>query len=381
MAEKKKVKVLHVLNNLDRGGAENYVLKLIRNLDDSRFENYLAYTRGGPLLGRAQELPIELFKMSDRVLNFRNIPSNLIAMYRLFAFVRRREIDVIHVHLFEAYFWVFFVAFLARISLVRTVVGTRKDVHPWSAPIERLFSRSTARLVALTQFSFEELRGFGIEADKIEVIPNGVECSVLDAVSRCGKNHLKRELGIGDEKVIGSVGRLHWHKNHEMFLKAGALVCADRRELKFVIDGDGPLRQPLETLICELEIADRVLLNGWSEDVHALMAIFDIFVLSSVTEGAPTVILEAMALGVPVIATAVGGVPDIIEHGQTGLLVQSEDTEELAAELLKLINCPEEAQKLADAGRERCRNGFDFVVISRRIEEIYEACYSSNNRR
>jgi glycosyltransferase involved in cell wall biosynthesis len=237
-----------------------------------------------------------------------------------------------------------------------------------------VFAKATTRLIAFTNVSRTELVDhLRICSRKVIVIPNGVEFSVLEGISHETKALLKQQVSPQGEKIVGNVGRLHPHKNQALFLRAAASVLSGNRYVKFVIDGDGPLRSPLQTLAQELNLSDHLIFTGWSPDVYALMSTLDIFVLSSVTECAPTVVLEAMGLGVPVIATAVGGVPDIIDHGRTGLLVPSGDDRCLAEAILHLLRHPEEARRIGENGREWCRQHCDFTKIARKVEEVYEA--------
>ncbi|MDA0748562.1 MAG: glycosyltransferase, partial [bacterium] len=269
----KKIRVLHVLNNLDFGGAESYVYKLVKNLDGRRYESYLAYTCGGPFLEQFEALPVRSFQVGNRALNFRNWMSNGLAMWRLYLFARKNRIDVIHAHMFEVYFWVSFVAALARIPMVRTIHSIFKDVYPRAAFVERIFSHIPGRTIVLTAFSRSELIGFGIGPRKVEVIPNGIELPDSTTDFRVSADALKQKFGIEDGNVVGTVGRLSGHKNHEMFLKAAALVLTEMRGVMFVLVGDGPLRPSLESLVRELGIEEQVVFFGWSRDIYSAISV------------------------------------------------------------------------------------------------------------
>lgn len=369
---KKKIKVLHVLNTLERGGAETYAYKLIKNQDATHIENFLAYTADGPMKARFEEAEVCLFQMSANPLSFRRPWTNLSGLFKLYRFIKKQRIQVIHAHLFEPYFWAFFVAFLTGVPFVRTIVSNRRDAPSWTHPFERIFARFTTAFVALTETSKTEFVDFlRIDGKKISVIPNGVECQLLEATSESEKQALRQEWELGDGPVVGNVGRLHPHKDQATFIRAAALVLKEMPNTTFVIDGDGPLREELVALAQKMGVTDRLIFTGWSQNVYALISLFDVFVLSSVTEGAPTVVIEAMGLEVPVVATRVGGVPEMIQHDKTGLVVEAQNVRKMADALILLLTQPEKAKQIALAGYQMCREHYDFPHIARNVAQIY----------
>ena len=370
----KKKRVLHVLNTLELGGAEIYAWKLIKNLDAKRFENHLAFTSGDVLRERFEKLPLKLFQMGKMPFSFKRPYRNILTLYRLFRYIKDNQIDVIHAHLFEPYFWGFFVAQLTNVPLIRTVVSNRRDAPRWQYFFERIWTRFTKYLVVFSENSRQEMIDYiGTDPNRIHVIPNGVECNQLDVVGEDRRGVLRQALDLKNVLVVGTVGRLHPHKNQALFLRAAARVGKEFEDVVFVIDGEGPLRAELESLADALGIASRVIFTGFSSDVYALISLFDVFVLSSVTEGAPTVVIEAMGLGVPVVATAVGGVPSLITSGQTGFLVDV-DEGAMAKAIVDLLKNPQWRQDMAMAGRAICKKKYDFVEIAKRVGYIYESC-------
>jgi glycosyltransferase involved in cell wall biosynthesis len=366
------LRVLHVLNNLDRGGAEIYTLRLAGQFLAQGHENYLAYTREGSLLECLEAVTDRACSIGSRALDFRSLWSNLAAVCRLVRLIRIVRPDVLHAHVFEAYVWACFAGMFTGVPLIRTVVATRRDAQAWSPPVERILARWTSRFVAFTGESREELASFGIDAHRIAVIPNGVDFGTLELVGGDRTRAARQELGAESrETIVGTVGRLHWHKNQEMFLRSAALVAGRTDDVRFVIDGEGPLRDRLVSVAEELGIADRVVFTGWSSDVYALISAFDVFVLSSVSEGTPNVVLEAMGLGVPVVATAVGGVPRALDHGHAGILVPSNDPEQMANEILILLADRARLRELGTAGMLHCRSTYDFSQISMQVSDLY----------
>ncbi|MCH2665647.1 glycosyltransferase [bacterium] len=364
----RRMRVLQVLNNLDYGGAERYVQNLTDALDRQLAKSYLAYTVEGPMFEQMGQ-HVTLCKMSDHVLDFRHPVSSLLAMWRLWMFVRRNRIDLIHAHMFEVYFWVVLVGLVAGVPVVRTVHSVRSDYQPWAKPLEVLLARLASRTIVLTRSSRREILGFGVPGRRIAVIPNGITFP---------ENRFQGRVGVGnktnDRFVVGTVGRLAAHKNQAMLVRAAQQVVRDDPRVRFVIVGDGPLRSRLQQQAVDIGVSDYVTFAGWSDDVYAALTGFDLFVLTSSTECAPTVLIEAAAMGLPVVATAVGGIPEMVVHGKTGRLVKADDDGALAAEILALSQDPSSVIQMGRSGRERSSSIYVFPSIAKQIERVYQSC-------
>ncbi len=367
------MKILHVLNNLDRGGAEMYTLRLATHLGALGHQNVLAYTRGGALVDRFVAANVGVHRFGRRPLNFRSFGPNLAAVLHLARLARETRADVMHAHVFEAYVWASWASKISGVPLYRTVVANRLDAQWWSPPVERFMSRRTRHLISLTRTGHDELVAMGVADRKIATIPNGVDPSWFDTVPESERESVRSALGISSCRIIGTVGRLHWHKNQKLLLKAAPIVLERCPDAKFVIDGEGAMRSELEALRDTLGLSDNILFTGMTPDVRRLMSAFDIFVLPSVTEGSPTVVLEAMALGIPVLATAVGGVPDVIADGGTGLLVPSGNERRLAEGICRLLSSREEARRIGRSGKAWCKANCDFRIIAQKVARLYAA--------
>jgi glycosyltransferase involved in cell wall biosynthesis len=176
--------------------------------------------------------------------------------------------------------------------------------------------------------------------EKIEIVPLGLKLlrlTNLDAL----RGSFRQEGGFSTETpLVGIIGRLVPIKNHELFLAAARQVSRVRPEVRFAIVGDGERRKALEVLVEESGLADRVWFAGWRDDLPRIYADLDMVVISSNNEGTPVSIIEAMAARVPVVATAVGGVPDLLRGGRLGTLVPPEDAEALAEAILRTLSAP-----------------------------------------
>lgn len=209
-------------------------------------------------------------------------------------------------------------------------------------------ARLTKAFVAVSEATAEQARLFhDVAPKKLHVIPNGIrlERYAPDLVARAAA---RTELGLGDAWVIGTVGRIDDNKNHVMLIRAFATLPANTR---LVIIGDGPARATVEAEILKLADPSRVILTGRRMDVPRLVHAFDTFALSSILEGLPLVVPEAMAAGLPIVTTSVGGLPDVIEEGQTGLLVPV-DEHAMAKALRSLADDRATAKQLGTNARD-----------------------------
>src|SRR5207247_829574 len=195
-------------------------------------------------------------------------------------------------------------------------------------------------------------------ADRITVIPLGLDLEpYLHAETRRGE--FRGEMGLSSgTRLVGIVGRIFPVKNHALFLESAARTAAQEPAASFVVVGDGALRPTLEKQARELGITDRVLFTGWRQDLPRICADLDVLVVSSDNEGTPVSAIEAMAAGCPVVATRVGGLPDLITDGETGCLVSPRDPDGLATAVLALLQDPQVASRMGQAGRAVVRERF-----------------------
>lgn len=266
-------------------------------------------------------------------------------------------------------------AILARLGAKLAGVPLISHVHienkfsgvPWIRKIQvwldNLTARLTAELVAISEHTRSSLIDQGISSQEIRVIRNGVS---VKEYANCKSAELARaSLGIEDGAgpLVGTVARLCPVKGQREFILAAAQVHNQFLNAKFVIVGDdlefnGEYRCDLERLVRQLGTADFVDFTGYKPDAAMLMYAFDLFVLPSWIEGLPVTIMEAMAAGKPVVATPVGGVPELVLEGETGLLVPPRDHNRLAQAITKLLQHPDAAKRMGDRGRERVRREF-----------------------
>jgi glycosyltransferase involved in cell wall biosynthesis len=288
--------------------------------------------------------------------------------------------DVVHAHGYKADLYVYFALRRSNVALVSTChtwydVVDAKDY--FYGVMDRLILRSYGKIVAVSEGVREYLLRAGVRADKISMIRNGIDLRTFDRVSA----GVKDELGWSAYPLVGLVARLSIEKGVDIFLAAAARVLAEVPEAKFVVVGDGPDRAKLDALIDELGIRGRVRMLGRRDDMPAVYASLDLMVSSSRREGLPMAILEGMASRLPLIATAVGGVPTVVLDGRTGVLVPAEDPAALATGIIELLRDDAQRERLGSAARQLVEDEFSAQRMTADYLRVYEAAVAKAAKR
>ncbi len=238
---------------------------------------------------------------------------------------------------------------------------------PWplSVRVEHVIAQGMGRYLAVSQHVADQLRrALPFAAPKLQVVHNGIPLTPFEAPARVAGEG----WAAGGRPVVLTIARLHGQKGHAYLLEAAAALP----EAVFVLAGDGPERGALEEQARCLGVADRVVFLGHRQDIPALLAQCDLFVLPSLFEGLPLSVLEAMAAGKPVVATDVGGTREAVSHGETGCLVPPGDPHALVVAIRSLLADPGRAQAMGRAARARARAEFSAEVMVRRVSHVYE---------
>jgi glycosyltransferase involved in cell wall biosynthesis len=242
--------------------------------------------------------------------------------------------------------------------------------------IERALARISDRVITISPAQHRDITEiYGIaRPDKTAVIPLGLKLQPLAQVRETYAGQLHRSLGIPQgAPLVGFVGRLSQVKDPVLFLEAARLVAQQIPEARFVLVGDGELRPALERQATALALTDQVVFTGWQEDMLPIYADLDVMALTSLNEGTPITVIEALAAGVPVVATAVGGVPDVVTDHQTGLLAPSGDAQAVAEAIATLLRNPAYARDLAAVGQQDVLERFDLGRLAQDMEALYLA--------
>ena len=237
------------------------------------------------------------------------------------------------------------------------------------------------RVVCVSEGQATKVRRAGVAADRIIVIHNAIRCERFEHPDPSACDELHGLFPNPVERIIGVAGRLSPEKGFDVLVEAAAQVVQSHRSVGFVLFGDGPLRDRLAHRIANLGLEDRFILAGFRTDLDRLIPHLDLMVQSSYTEGLPNVILEACAAGVAVVATAVGGTPEVVEDGRNGWLVPPGDPQALSRAMLDALSNATRRQDMGAVGREQVRSRFTFVAQAAAYRSLFDELTSGRERR
>lgn len=376
------IRVARVIARLNIGGPAQHVIHLTARLPRERFQSVLLAGREGPSEGKMDDLaarcavrPIAVPGLGRRLSPLDDLRS-LVFLVRFF---RRFRPHIVHTHTAKAGAVGRLAARLTGVPLVVHTYHGHVFHGYFSRPmtslflaIERGLARSTSRLLTVSDSVKRELEHYGIgRPDQVTVLPLGLDLDpFLAGEARTG--HFRQELGVDDAcPLVGIVARLVPIKRHEDFIAASARVIARIPETRFVVVGDGERRAELEALAARHGLAERMRFLGWRGDLVGIYAGLDVVVLTSANEGSPVSLIEAMAAARPVVATGVGGVPDLVEHGVNGLLVPPGDPSATAEAIAALLADGERRRAMGEAGRKRVRDAYGIGRLVADVDRLY----------
>jgi glycosyltransferase involved in cell wall biosynthesis len=357
--------VLHAIETGGPGGAERMLIHLATGLGpDFRSEAVLIRDRwlGAALRGRG--VPVTILRYTSK--RFAGTLRDLVTL------IRTQKVAVLHTHEFFMNTLGLMASWLTGVPLVATVHG--RNHYPDKARRRltyRLVGEFAGRLVTVSEANKRFLaEQVGIPPRRIEVIANGVP---VDASAPAATlSALRESLNIDPhDSVVGAVGSLYPVKGHKYLIDAMPSILSRFPQTVFVMVGQGGLRAELEAQAERLGITAHLRFLGHREDVHDLLSIYDIFVLPSLSEGMPLALLEAMAVGLPAVATRVGGVPEVLEDRKTGFLVPPGDSAALADTIMTLLADPPLAKGLGHAARHLAVSRFSVAGMVRAYEGVY----------
>ena len=356
-------RVMHVLFTLQPGGMEYGVIKLVNALQDCRIQSSICSTRPGTLKGLVHEA-VPVIELDRRA---GNDPRLVWQLYRLF---RRMRPDIVHTHGWGTLLEGLAAARLAGVPRVVHGEHGTLQLRTHQRWLQRAGWSLADRVLSVSSRLAERMaREVRFPLERIDTIRNGVD---LDRFGRIGRVEARLALGLRPDSVVaGTVGRLVAVKDHATLLESLATLRRTGLQPTLVIAGEGPLRAAIEEQIAALDLSGQVRLLGHRPDVETVLAALDVFVLSSSSEGLSNTILEAMATGLPVVSTRVGGADELVEHQVTGELVPSRSPEALSTALAALVNDPHQRATMGAAGRRRVETMFELTATMRRYETLY----------
>jgi glycosyltransferase involved in cell wall biosynthesis len=377
-------RILKVVPTLMCGGTENQFMTLGRLLDRSRFEvGFACLRRWGPFVDELRQLGIPL--QEYRVATFRSVNA-LAQQARLARQIARSRIDIVHAYNF--YGNVFAIPPARLVAPV--VIASIRDRSPYLTPMQKRVQRYACQfadriLVNADAVSDWLVKEEGYDASNIVVIRNGVDMTRFDGVP--AGERLRSELGIAPHmRLVVVVSRLTRLKGIEHFIEAAAALKPRYPDVHFLIVGETsppnpPYLRELQGLADAFGVADRMTFTGRRSDVPAVLGAAAVAVMPSLNEALSNVLLESMAAGAPVVATCVGGTPEALRDGETGLLVPPGDTGAIATGVARLLDDPELACRLGRAAQTAIRERFSVDRMVRATEQLYADLLTRKQRR
>ncbi|MCA9498452.1 MAG: GT4 family glycosyltransferase PelF [Saprospiraceae bacterium] len=376
-----KVRLLELRNTYKWGGGpDKTILLSAEKHDPARVTVVVAYVRDV----RDHEFRITQ-KAGEKGLTYYEIPEkgklDLSVISALRDIVHRHDINLIHGHDYKSDFFAYLVKLLLRkrkLAVISTahawvMLGPRGTFYRW---LDLFLMKRFDHLIAVSEATKEEMVSTGVPKSMITMIHNAIDTKAWAPIVADSMT-FRKELGIGKEyPVIGYVGRIMPEKDLETWLRAAALVVKQFKEVRFLLIGEGSegsntLSQLVE-LAKELGIADRVIFPGYRSILQPVYAAFDLFVLSSRREGLPNSILEAMAMGLPVVTTDVAGAKELVVNEKTGIVVPQGNVNELAKAMIRILEDKPTRLQMGQAGRMRIENQFAFSKRLECVEDLYE---------
>lgn len=353
------------MGNAIVGGMERHVQMLIEGLllQQFRVSALCPFESRFTTALRAAGCPVHI-AMLEEALQWRS----LLTATEL---IRRQQVDVVHSHLFNATFLTSLAGSLMGVPAAITIHGM--NLSPEEAALARL---TGAHLITVCTAANTMGLAMGLPEEQVSLIPNGVDTQYFrpEVDGTAFRQRLKLPDGA---PLVGMVARLSREKGPDQFVRAAAQMAVARRDVHFVLVGEGPMRPELTREVNTLGLAKRFHLLGLATDTRGIYPALDVVCLPSRMEGQPLTLLEAMAAARPVVATSVGGIPELVQMGETGWLVAQGDTKSLGEQVLWLLENPERAREMGQAGRQRVVENFEIRKQTAAVARLFRRLVES----
>lgn len=372
MSMNSKIKIVYVITSTGVGGAEKILCKTVMGMDYNKYNlSICSLKKKGE---KAKEL--EKHGITVDCLNMANKEgvigwlTSIIALVRLYSYLKKREPLIVHSFLFRANILARVAGYLVGVPIIISSVRVMGGEKCYYHCLERMTSFMVDHYVSVSEGVKEYIiKKSKIRAHKISVIYNGIEVRRVNSVQvRSGK--FPFEIKDGD-RVVVAVGRLHKQKGYRYLLQAIARVGVEVPRVKLIIVGEGEEENNLKNLVKLLDLTSKIIFAGLRDDVEMILERAELFVLPSLWEGMPNVLLEAMIAGKPVIATDVGGISEVVINGETGVLVAPKDSDALANAILNLFKDKMKAENMGKAAGNRVEKHFSISGTLEKTENLY----------
>ena len=372
-----KAKVVHIITRLELGGAQQNTLYTLEHLGPE-FEGVLASGTGGLLDGETRDATYRT-RFFPELVHPISPAKDLIALLQLFAFLRAESPQIVHTHSSKAGILGRIAAWLAGVPVIVHTYhgfGFHEGQSAWRRglylALERAACRVSTRVVLVSEANRAKARELGLVREGQDLlIRSGVRINEFPMkLEDRGKKKASLNCGMHKPLVV-SVGNLKPQKNPEAFVRVAAKVLAQDPDVRFLFVGDGELRSRVESMIVSHRLFGKIFFPGWRRDVAEIIAAADVFALTSLWEGLPRSLVEAMISGLPCVCFATDGVRDVIRDGDNGYLIKQEDETAMAERILELVRDPEKAKRLGKQAASTIGREFDIDEMVRRQERLY----------
>ena len=372
-------KLLFLISSSDWGGAQKHLYDLARLLDKEKYAVEVACRTGGPLIEKLQQIGIRVFPVPE-LHNAINPINDTLAFVRICKIIKRGKYDIVHCHSTKAGILGRIAAKLTGVSAILFTVHGFAFRERMFLPkkilliiMEKISAACCHRLITVSEYDRKDAVKLRLKKPaEIVTIHNGIDIDSLKNLNPKEREELRGRLGIDEGcTVVGTVANFYRNKGYPYLLHAARSVLEKNASVRFISVGDGPLRKDIQRMVQSLGLNEKFILIGFQTNPLSFLSIMDIFVLSSIKEGLPFSILEAMALGKPVVVTAVGGIPEVVENWKSGILVRPADSTSLAEGIFTLLSDISLRERLAQSGKQRV---FDFSLnnMVEKVDNLYD---------
>ena len=371
---------IHTMPIISGSGINTFIS--MNGMDKKRYEVDLACAPGGTLIDLVQSHQMKVIPFKYMTQPIHPL-KDLWTLIQLTAFLKKQHYDIIHTHNSKAGFIGRLAARLAGVPvIIHTVHGFAfHDQEPiWRQVLFRALESAASRwcdkMIFISQPLIDwALRERIVNKDKIIKIYSGIELDQFQPVTKDIKNQIRTKWGLGPhDSVIGIVSKLWEGKGHAVLIEAFQEIKNRINEAKLVIVGEGYLQDHLSDLVQRYGLNESVLFTGFQKNVSEIIATFDVAILPSFFEGMGRVLLEAMAMEKPVVASRVGGIPDLVDDGLNGFLISPGDVKELSDAIMKVLTDKDMADHMGKQGRKKVTDQFSAETMVQSIEKIYTQC-------
>ena len=378
----KKYKILYLMTTCEVGGSTEYLYSFLKEMKKTRnYELSLIVNPDGLYYDRFLEVFDHIFEIKELKTKF-DLLSDLTALMKIYRIIKKNKFDLVHIQTSKASF---LGAIAVKFAKNKNIVFSAHGYNSAHATMNFLSDKFYLylRRIIVNNSSFiavasQTVKNFiinntKVDHKKVEVIYTGVNFEKFSYERRNSKKNNNNQF------IIGSCGRLIKIKGHEFLIRAAKLVIEQRDDVNFVIYGEGPLKNYLNGLIVELKIEKNFIIKNFIENISEKMIDFDVYVQPSMMDSFPLAPCEAMAMGIPVITTKVGGFPEMVNHGINGYLVDFNDYNDFKDKMLDLINDSDKRRKFGINAYEHAVKNFNWSHVANKYDEVYKNIFVNSN--